>query len=104
MSEEDELTEEEKKKMECKAKIIFDVKGNPLICLDEPVMPKKVMQFFPFNALMEQKQNGMKHVIDEMRKRFAIPPNQMLPFDGFDIFIIDLRKPKKEEEDDCESE
>lgn len=109
MSEEDDelegLTEEEKKKLKTNVKVVYDKDGNPLISLDEPVFPKKAMQFFPFSQLMDMKQGGMKKVMEEMRNRFAIPPNQHLPFERFDIFIIDLRKPKPEkDEDDCESE
>jgi len=106
MSEEDELTEDEKfeKEHQSKAKIIHDKDGTPMICLDEPVMRKSVLKLFPFSNLMDMKtQDGMKKVMEELRNKFAVPPNQMMPFERFDIFIIDLRKPK-EEEDDCESE
>lgn len=99
-----EFTEEEKKKLKLPKDVpLVELNGEVLINLDSPVFPRKVQKFFPFSQMMNNKQSQhFTKVLEELKKRAPIGQN-IIPFD---IFIIDIAgfKPKKENEDDCESE
>jgi hypothetical protein len=81
---------------------IIIVDGIPCINLDEPMLPRAVHKFFPFSEIQDEKKKYFVKVLEELKKRKPVA-NSIVPFDIYVIDIINF-KPKKENEDDCESE
>lgn len=97
MSEEDERFEREN---EPNYDIVW-VDGKALIESTYSIR-KPIKTIFPFSALIQGRQQHMKKVFEELKKRQPSFPQAVNGF-PFEIFIIDFINIKPDE-DDCESE